>query len=74
MIAQLTPQVLSAAYPLVFLNLPGMKIAYYLALFVEWTGIAHSVWLLAVLIKNFFFNCTKVCIYKNPVKYQKISN
>ena len=52
---------MAAAYPVEFLNIPGMNIIFGLCLVVESTGIAHAVWLLCYAIKNAFYSC--LCKY-----------
>eukprot|EP01083_Nonionella_stella_P021854 60490_1 len=56
-VAQLTPQVLAAAYPVEFLNLYGMTFAFNVCLLVETTGIVHVVWLLCYGIKTLVYSC-----------------
>ena len=60
-VAQLTPQVLAAAYPIEFMNLPGMKYAFWACLIVESTGLAHAVWFLCVMVRKMVddFMCGK---------------
>merc|ERR1712228_444594 len=60
-VAQLTPQVLASAYPVEFLNLYGMNVAFSMCLIVESTGIAHAVWLLCYTVKHSIYSC--VCKY-----------
>eukprot|EP00485_Elphidium_margaritaceum_P005256 CAMPEP_0202700780 /NCGR_PEP_ID=MMETSP1385-20130828/13946_1 /ASSEMBLY_ACC=CAM_ASM_000861 /TAXON_ID=933848 /ORGANISM="Elphidium margaritaceum" /LENGTH=318 /DNA_ID=CAMNT_0049358045 /DNA_START=133 /DNA_END=1089 /DNA_ORIENTATION=+ len=56
-VAQLTPQVLAAAYPVEFLNMYGMKIAFRACLIVEATGLVHAVWFLCVVTKSMCGAC-----------------
>eukprot|EP01084_Bolivina_argentea_P054418 99793_1 len=56
-VAQLTPQVLAAAYPIEFLNLPGMPIAFGACLVVEAIGIVHAVWFLCVMVRKMVYKC-----------------
>eukprot|EP01084_Bolivina_argentea_P034167 63233_1 len=54
-------KVLAAAYPIEFLNLPRMNIAFGCCLIVESTGLAHAVWVLCVSVKRSVYSC--VCKY-----------
>ena len=65
-VAQLTPQVLAAAYPIEFLNLPGMNIAFTFCIIVETSGLAHAVWLLCYAVKVTFYSC--LCKYHDQHK------
>jgi len=56
-IAQLTPQVLASAYPVQFLNLPIMNIVFYSCLLIEISGVAHAVYLLCYICKNYICKC-----------------
>jgi len=56
-VAQLTPQVLASAYPVEFLNLPGMKYAFYACIILETTGLVHAVWFLCVTVREAVYKC-----------------
>mmetsp|Transcript_45927 Transcript_45927/g.73538 ORF Transcript_45927/g.73538 Transcript_45927/m.73538 type:complete len:460 (-) Transcript_45927:148-1527(-) len=74
-VAQLTPQVLAAAYPTEFMNLPGMKIAFWACLLVEATGLVHAVWFLCVVVKKGCYKC--VCAVSDDdddVKFDRVAS
>eukprot|EP01083_Nonionella_stella_P033806 92504_1 len=73
-LAQLTPQVLAAAYPVEFLNLFGMNIGFWACLIVEATGLVHAVWFLCVTVRKLVYNCICAKSEGHDNKFEKMSS
>lgn len=51
-VAQLMPQIVAAKFPVHFLNIRLMYVAYYMCTFVEATGLTHACWVLSHLMSK----------------------